>query len=162
MGLLGFYFQPAGRIARSRFWLGLLGLVIIVSAIKFWLMTSLLGIDPLASAQVQLTRTGVELSLLIDLIFLFPTFVLLAKRFHDRNKSAAWSLPFLLSSVATDGGILFGWLPSQLPIDPASIKPEGMALAFGSTLIILWTVIELGCLRGTRGVNRFGADPLGS
>ena len=29
-------------------------------------------------------------------------------------------------------------------------------------LINLWFLVECGCMRGTRGPNRFGADPLGS
>ena len=27
--------------------------------------------------------------------------------------------------------------------------------------ILIWAIIELGCLRGTPGPNRFGPDPLG-
>ena len=160
MGFLGFYFLPSGRISRSRFWLGFIGLIFIVAAFKFWLLSSMLGLDALASSQQQLTRTGLELSLLVDLIFLFPTYVVLAKRFHDRNKGAAWAVPFLLTSAAVDGALFLGLLPSQLPIDPNTIRPEGLALATFFMFVFIWIVIELGCLSGTPGVNRYGADPL--
>ena len=159
MGFLGFYFSPAGRIGRAKFWLGFVGLMFIVAAFKFWLLSSMLSVDPLASAQRQLTRAGLELSLLIDLIFLFPTFVVLAKRFHDRNKGGAWAVPFLLTTAAVDAAVFLGMLPSDLPIDPNAIKPEGAILAGLSTLVILWIIVELGCFRGTKGSNRFGADP---
>jgi uncharacterized membrane protein YhaH (DUF805 family) len=33
-------------------------------------------------------------------------------------------------------------------------------LHFVATAISIWTLIELGCLRGTRGTNAFGLDPL--
>lgn len=160
MSILGFYFSPTGRIGRAKFWLGFIGLIFIVAAFKLWLLSSMLSVDPLASSQHQLTRAGLELSLLIDLIFLFPTFVVLAKRFHDRNKSGAWAVPFLLTSAAVDGGVFLGMLPSELPVDANAIKPEGAALAALSTLVILWVLIELGCLKGTSGANRFGTDPL--
>jgi uncharacterized membrane protein YhaH (DUF805 family) len=33
-------------------------------------------------------------------------------------------------------------------------------LYLGGFGILIWAVIELGCLRGTPGANRYGPDPL--
>jgi len=155
MGVLGLYFLPTGRISRSRFWLGFLGLIAIEVVFNIWLDMTLFGrnfFDPTAGT---LAKPAFQLGLLINLIFAFPMFVLLAKRFHDRDKGAIWAAPFLLAYVAAIAASIVGWLgidtPPSLP---------GLAIALSETALSIWIVIELGCLRGTRGVNRYGADPL--
>jgi uncharacterized membrane protein YhaH (DUF805 family) len=73
------------------------------------------------------------------------------KRLHDRDKSGWWI-------------VLFYIVPSALIEIGAMIDPTrttvGLMLALVALLIIIWAIVELGCLRGTRGPNRFGPDPL--
>ena len=160
MGLLGLYFLPTGRISRSRFLLGFIGLFLIEFAFSIWLTMTMFGRDYLDSNAPPLAKPAMQLALLIDLIFLFPTFVVLAKRFHDRGKGAVWSVPFLLAHLAVIGAVIVGVLPAEMPKDSIAISNLGLAVSTGWLILFVWIVIELGCLRGTLGVNRYGADPL--
>ena len=51
---------------------------------------------------------------------------MLARRWHDRDKSGWWTLIGLIPVVGA-----------------------------------IWILVECGCLKGSDGPNRFGADPLG-
>jgi uncharacterized membrane protein YhaH (DUF805 family) len=71
------------------------------------------------------------------------------KRLHDRNKSGWWIVPFfiapnLLSKVGD-------WLDDSYPAD---------FLMLVMIALSLWGFVEMLCLKGTRGPNRFGPDPL--
>ena len=160
MGLLAYYFQPSGRIGRGGFWLGMLGLFVIEFAFTLWIAMTLFGHDVLDANAQPLAKPAMQLQLLIDLIFLFPLFVVLAKRFHDRNKGAAWALPFILAHVAVVIAAITGVLPTSMPAAGAAIPLPGLVIALAWIVIFAWTVIELGILRGTSGANRYGADPL--
>ena len=160
MRLLGFYFSPAGRISRGWFWVGLLGLFAFEIVFNLWLATAMFGRDILDPTSGNLAKPARQLSLLINMIFLFPIFVVLAKRFHDRNKGAVWTVPFLLAYAGLIAAAISGLIPTDLPIDPAAVKPAGLAMASIWTIVLLWVLIELGVIRGTKGQNRFGADPL--
>ncbi len=154
MGMLSLYFQPAGRIGRARFWLGWLGLLLIEAAFNYWLVTGLFGRDPLDPATGTLTKPAFQLVLLGNVIFLFPLFVLFAKRFHDRNKGAVWTLPYIAVFAAMIAALITG-----------DVKPDGAsavtaALAALYIAVSVWIIVELGCLKGTPGTNRFGRDPL--
>jgi uncharacterized membrane protein YhaH (DUF805 family) len=71
------------------------------------------------------------------------------KRLHDRNKSGWWIVPFFIAPLLLHG------LSDRL--DNPTFGFVVNALAFG---LGLWCFIELLCLRGTSGPNRFGSDPL--
>jgi len=155
MALLGLYFQPSGRISRRGFWLGIIGLNLIAGAFNAWLDVTLFGHDVFDANAGTLAKPALQLGLLIDLIFAFPLFVLLAKRFHDRNKGAVWTVPFLAAYFAFIAAIIVGWLGIQTP--PSQ---PGAVIALVTLALMVWIVVELGCLRGTPGVNRYGVDPL--
>jgi uncharacterized membrane protein YhaH (DUF805 family) len=85
-------------------------------------------------------------------IFVVGTWFLAAtsvKRLHDRNKSGWWIFPFFIAPGLLDR--LSDW------IDAPTAAVFVSAIAFGLTI---WCFVELLCLRGTRGPNRFGPDPL--
>src|SRR2546430_13641751 len=71
-----------------------------------------------------------------------------AKRLHDRDKSAWWLLVFYalptILSTAADRTEDVQFITLHL-------------ISFGITV---WAFVELGCLRGTVGSNRYGPDPL--
>ncbi len=77
------------------------------------------------------------------------------RRLHDRNKSAWWMAPFY--GVPILGGFALGSMKDTAQTDSA--------IAVGASLALLalsvWVFIDLGCLRGTRGANRYGPDPVG-
>jgi uncharacterized membrane protein YhaH (DUF805 family) len=71
------------------------------------------------------------------------------KRLHDRNKSGWWIVPFFIAPGLLDR--LSDW------IAPLTAAVFVSAIAFG---LIVWCFVEMLCLRGTHGPNRFGPDPL--
>jgi uncharacterized membrane protein YhaH (DUF805 family) len=96
------------------------------------------------------------------------------KRLHDRNKSAWWILifyvlPFALSlpallempQVLAHAGEAMRAARDHLLLPTQMIEPVPVRIMRGVGMIIsLWAFIELFCLRGTKGDNRFGTDPL--
>jgi len=129
-------FSFNGRLNRLPYWLtsiAILVLTIVLVAVLFTIMD-----------------LGVSLFVILGVLYiplLWIAFALGAKRLHDRDKSAWWLLVFYV-------------LPSSLSnlADPAS--GVGILLLLVSAAISIWAFVELGCLRGTVGPNRFGPDPL--
>src|SRR5207244_10023273 len=92
-------------------------------------------------------------------IFVSGIFVAI-KRLHDRDKSGWWLLLFYIAP-----SVLFGlgaviWIIG-IAAD-ASGAATGIAFVFFAAgfALSVWAFIELGCLRGTVGPNRYGPDPL--
>ncbi len=154
MGLLGFYFSPVGRIGRRWFWLGFIGLALIEAAFNYWLASALFGHDWFDPQTGTIAKPARQLILLVNLIFLFPFFVVLARRFHDRGKGAIWTVPFLVTFAALVVADIFN--PAQQDFS----NPLILALGLIYIAVFLWIVVELGCLKGSQGANRFGPDPL--
>jgi uncharacterized membrane protein YhaH (DUF805 family) len=65
------------------------------------------------------------------------------KRLHDRDKSGWWLLLFYL-------------VPALLN----EMSNTSMLFSLASLAISIWAFVELGCLRGTAGPNKYGPDPL--
>lgn len=83
---------------------------------------------------------------IVSVWFLTATTV---KRLHDRNKSGWWIVPFYIAPP------LLQRLWDLL--DNPYLALVVSALAFG---LSVWCFVELFCLSGARGPNRFGPDPL--
>ena len=83
-------------------------------------------------------------------LLLFPTFAVWTKRFQDRGKSWVWAASFLAPML------VFQFLAINLGKEP---EPGQLIMlgVFAIPVIVLglWAFIELGCLPGTPGVNRF-------
>ena len=142
-----FYFSPAGRISRSQYWLRFFLPVFIIGIIL-----SLLGI-------IAGTRGP---SALFQLITLWSGIVVLIKRVHDRNKSGylVWVLYGPLIAAAIFG--ITAAIALGMSDKPAAGVLAVIAGIFGGAagIVGIWFFIEFGCLRGTIGANRFGADPV--
>jgi uncharacterized membrane protein YhaH (DUF805 family) len=74
------------------------------------------------------------------------------KRLHDRDKSGWWIvvfyiLPWIVGSAAN-------------AVDKQGNDTLTLILSLIGLLLMLWGIVVLGFLRGTRGPNRFGPDPL--
>ena len=145
MGLMHLYFNPSGRINRSTFWLkgilllhliwGVIFIAILVMLLSTdirggWASTSLLDAilwDP--EDYIMLILLGV----ILVAVYWWNNFAVTVKRLHDRNKSAWW--------------LVLWWAISGI----GSVFTYGLA----SIAIALWAFIELGCLAGTPGQNRY-------
>ena len=85
-------------------------------------------------------------------VFIFSLWILAAgtvKRLHDRNRAGWWIMIFCVAPVLL---VNFAeWLGKS---NIAAL------LALIAVVLYFWGVIELLILRGSRGPNQFGADPL--
>jgi uncharacterized membrane protein YhaH (DUF805 family) len=70
------------------------------------------------------------------------------KRLHDRNKSGWWIVPFFIAPILLSK--VGDWLGDSYPAD---------FLMLVLIALSLWGFVEMLCLRGTTGPNRFGPDP---
>ena len=126
-----------GRIGRATYWLA-----------TFLYLVAMLIVGVIVLSALASTGWRGSISLTIPLLILFiPISV---KRLHDRDKSGWWFLLFYVAPMAL----------THIP------DASGDALQFVCSLAALalsiWGFVELYCLRGAVGSNRFGADPLGS
>ena len=133
--ILQLWFSFMGRINRAKFWLvGLINFAII-----------LVG----AGAAYAIGTIGWVIFGLFYLALLVSGVAITVKRLHDRDKSGWWALVFILVP-----GVLSG---IGAAVGQAASAVTGL-IGLG---ISIWAFVELGCLAGTQGDNRFGADPLG-
>ncbi len=165
-----------GRISRSSFWLGILGLILI----------SFLFIFILGSTMAVTGQMHQSVSLIISLILLYPAAAITVKRLHDRNKPAMpWLLIFFFPGIVSNlmkafkidytvvdmkeaietGGMMgVGRMRSMFGMGEFEMLVPGsiaMAVSLISFVVGIWALIELGFLKGTTGENDFGPDPLG-
>jgi len=87
------------------------------------------------------------LPLLVTFVWLFAATAI--KRLHDRDKSGWWFAAFFIAPGLLDK--LSDWLDNPILTLPVSALSLGLSV---------WCFVELFCLRGTNGPNRFGPDPL--
>jgi uncharacterized membrane protein YhaH (DUF805 family) len=155
-----------GRINRKPWWLATLAVEAISS------LTSLIlefaatssgtpAIDPETSAPTSVI--GVALFAL-GLTNIWIGFALGTKRLHDRNRTGWWlawpTLALIITVIATAAVTV---LSKEDPYATDYIVASfSIAVVFGLVSLVLgaWLFIEIGFLRGTRGPNRFGPDPL--
>ena len=136
-------FSAQGRISRSQFWIRslFLGLGIFFLIIIF----------PFA-ALARTTTIYVVLYIFTAFFWLvqWPIIIIMIKRIHDRNKSG-WTVLIYYVPSTLDAIVNFVW---------GRENPAAVTLSLISLVIGIWFLVELGCMRGTMGDNRFGPDPV--
>ncbi len=104
-GYLDFLFLSySGRLGRAAYWLGNLGLMVLQWVVMFGLLQlSHSTLDRLTRLergahslppdilQDLMMHVGLPV-LIVGLLFLYPSYALATKRWHDRGKSGWWSL----------------------------------------------------------------------
>ena len=179
-----YLFGFSGRINRAKIWLFLLvtiiweiviGVVAVIGlhwshylqALKSFTENHHSPLDPapfpIPDAVAGTAWYAVGGIALLFLLYIVAYFAVFVKRMHDRNKSASWllvfvALPWVLDVAVLATGSVQG-LPQGLFVGPVGIIVRGVAYVI-ACLICFWAFIELYFLRGTRGENRFGPDPL--
>lgn len=108
------------------------------------------AVDPrsyrlLASAD----RPTLILKLLGTPLFLWIYLATAIKRLHDRDRSGWWIIPFFIVPGLFDQ--FSDLLPESYWVLPFILP---------ASILWLWGLVEMFCLRGTTGPNRFGPDPL--
>jgi uncharacterized membrane protein YhaH (DUF805 family) len=136
------FFQFDGRVNRAKFWIAAL----IFAAIN--VVLAILGYVMDQSVVFQ------ALNSMLGIVILISSIAVGVKRLHDRNKSGWYLLLFyLVPSMLVVIGVLIGALVE----DSTIIATVLGLLAFA---IGVWAFVEMGCLRGTIGVNQYGPDPV--
>ena len=157
-----YLFSFNGRINRAKWWL--LILIQMGASIVFYVGVSLLVGTALLSTissgslgeAAGNASGGIILTVLLSLAYGIGMFVVwlavTVKRLHDRDKNGAWIVLFALGP----------WCGYMLAIAFAlnHAGPLSSLCALAGFGISIWAFVELGCLRGTIGENRFGSDPL--
>jgi uncharacterized membrane protein YhaH (DUF805 family) len=178
-GFLNWMFGLNGRIGRSRWWLGLLvaagvvfgGLTLmgmVFSAVVSIRVPGLMQ-DPAFEQRIEdpqwihspeaaafiTAAVVVMLAVMLPalLIAWWNTVAITVKRLHDQGLSGWLAAPPFLALAAAIAGSIF------LQEDGDS-SITGAALWLLCALIWLWTVLQLGMLRGQSGTNKYGDDPL--
>jgi uncharacterized membrane protein YhaH (DUF805 family) len=143
-------FSFRGRINRAKYWLAVL--VFVVADAMLGLVGWVLG----NGVTFQL------LSFVVNLAVLIASIAVCIKRLHDRDRSGWWLLLFYAGPVlvAIIGGLIFWAAADAVGMDwDWSFLGLRFCLLGGFALAI-WGLVEIGCLRGTAGYNRYGPDPL--
>ncbi len=139
------YLTTDGRIGRQDFWIGLIGLVVVMIVLSL-ILAALFGMASFA---------GRLLGFIPQLALAYPGYCLLAKRFHDRDKPETYAAIAIGISVLAAFIGLFG-----ITGGPGSPNLFGMLVGLINLAVFIWVVVDLGILRGTEGDNRYGPDPL--
>ena len=165
-----YFFSFQGRINRAKIWLFVL--ITFAAYIAFGIALNLAFGVSLFAILLRLSSDPISLfsgsggglaSVAIFcgfyLFMLFIGITVGAKRLHDRGKGTAWVLLFvILPLVLNIGGAVI--MPRE-PGTSAFSTPAESIVRLISYAISIWAFIELYCLRGTVGDNRYGPDPLG-
>ena len=170
---MSYLFSFQGRINRAKLWLFFL-IVILVGIVYGILFGTLVGMSALTAASHNgggLAAAGgsLLLTLVLGCVIYIALFVaslaVTTKRLHDRNKGAIWLLVFIVAPLVINVYV-FATMISAHGFDPqqmaaaASTNPLLLVLRLVAGVLSLWGFVELYCLRGTVGDNRYGPDPL--
>jgi len=184
MDIAHYLFSFSGRINRAKQWAILLVTLVhaIIVGIIFSETIGFLTIADVVQGKTMLravlespqARIFAMAFVVLYLVAFYVGCAISAKRLHDRNKSAWWLLVFIALPLVLQIPLLT-YLPALFehlsnvihaaqtnaapPLPP--LEPPLVTITRGAaTLISLWAFVELYCLSGTAGDNRFGSDPL--
>jgi uncharacterized membrane protein YhaH (DUF805 family) len=162
-----FLFSFEGRINRAKLWLAGLVIVSWMIFLGFLIVAAgkLLGgptsfrfgiddvfglVDPRSFRSLSsVSFVSVVVHVIGTPLFLWVYAATSIKRLHDRNRSGWWLVPFFLIPG------LYGQFNDRLG-DSIPMALCGAVIG----IIYFWGYVEMCFLRGTRGPNLFGADPL--
>lgn len=130
MKIIKEYLRFDGRISRKDYWLRTLRLMI------FGHITLVLGY----ALTINISTSLAPPFLLVLLLVMASSICISVRRLHDREISGWWI-------------ILFQFLPIPITIMLGN-------LGFLVLPLVIWGVVEIGFMRGTRGYNKYGDDPL--
>jgi uncharacterized membrane protein YhaH (DUF805 family) len=165
-----YFFSFQGRINRAKLWL-FIPIVIVIDIVYFILFSILFGGSILAMIKggpAGLMAGGASLGLagiltcILVLVIFFAGIALTVKRLHDRNKTAWWLIVFWLVPLVLNVTTLSSRI-AMLSDTSGAVPPTNpvmMILQLVALGLTIWAFVELYCLRGTVGDNRYGPDPL--
>jgi len=141
MNFVNLFISPSGRINRAQFWIATL--VFVVISLLVGGLSFAIGYNPTMNA----------LGWIVSLLLMASGVLVGIKRLHDRNKTGWWLLLFYGALPAL---ILVAWLLGSATETLVVV----LVFQFVALGICIWALVELGCLRGSIGQNKYGPDPL--
>jgi uncharacterized membrane protein YhaH (DUF805 family) len=145
--LLDLLFTFGGRINRAKWWLGLVVLIVASMAGTALFRPGVFSANPEAAPPSWLDTAW-------QLAWLVPATAITVKRFNDRDWPDSLGYAFGVLGAFTQLAPYAG-----LKIDPTA-GGIGAPLFWAISAAYLFAIVENGFLRGTRGPNRHGPDPL--
>lgn len=147
-------FSFQGRINRAKWWLALL--ILLVFGLVMGILSAVAGSS---------SAVGTAISVIEAAVNLYVGLATATKRLHDRDKSAWWLLlfyvvPGVLAIAAIALGVGGAIFSDQAGGAGGAAIGVAVILGLAAFAVGLWGFIEIACLRGTPGPNRFGPDPL--
>jgi uncharacterized membrane protein YhaH (DUF805 family) len=142
MSMTQLLFSFQGRLNRKPYWMTVIATMVIIIVLLLFALILI--------REHRFEFAGLTLALLVILYIplIWIGLAIGAKRLHDRDKSAWWLLVFYAA-------------PGILSTAGNRLEDVGfIILHVISFAISVWAFVELGCLRGTSGPNRYGPDPL--
>jgi uncharacterized membrane protein YhaH (DUF805 family) len=130
------YFVLGGRIDRATYWRA----VLIYLCVLFLVCMLVVGVE---GALYGHGRAGLPGALVV--LGVIPISV---RRLHDRDKSG-WRLLALFALPAV--------LDRFADVDAAALS---FLFSTAELALSIWAFVELGCLSGDAGPNKYGSDPL--
>jgi len=149
-----YLFSFEGRINRAKIWLA--ALIWFATIYSFMTIFTFVVVGILFAFHISHFASSETMHpvlylagspLLVIFVWLFAATAI--KRLHDRARSGWWLAPFFIGPGLLDR--LSNWL------DNPNLALLANTIGF---VLGLWCFVELFCLRGTSGPNRFGPDPL--
>lgn len=161
-----------GRIGRQTWWIGTL-VMVGVSLVLYFIIGAILGtgftsLDPAQMMEPGFMESYMRKASIAQLIMLavlaYPVTALMAKRLNDRDRPSWLKWVFWAPTVlATVLGLLgMGYAAVDMGNGVMMPAPTALMTIVGllSMVVGLWSLVELGILRGTVGPNRHGPDPV--
>jgi uncharacterized membrane protein YhaH (DUF805 family) len=132
-----------GRINRANYWLG-----IVISSVAMLIIFIVFSLAAWIVGDVTLWPLFFVIAAIVCTPLLISFIAVGLKRLHDRDKSGWWLLgfyvlPAILSRIAEAAGTDLQFI-----------------FSLASLVLSIWGFVELGCLRGIAGPNKYGSDPL--
>ncbi|MEA3002942.1 MAG: hypothetical protein QOH81_1730 [Sphingomonadales bacterium] len=153
------YADFSGRSRRMEYWMWILFIVLL--DIAFWVLLMMIGGAALMTGDPRSAMAAGGGMMIVGALFslvmlalIIPGIAVAVRRLHDTNRTGWWVLAplvgyciaFLGGAMAASGSSMGGLLVTL-----------GMLIALGLGLTLLVFMF----LEGTKGPNRYGADPKG-
>jgi len=146
---MSFLFGLEGRLNRAKLW-GAYAIYVGIALLVILLAYGIVASSPRAGAAPVLSIVAVA----VFVAFIVSSISVTVKRLHDRNRSGAWWWLMIFAPA------VLGEIGSVAAVRSPEAMPVALLFTLASLIISIWAFIELFCLRGTIGANRYGPDPL--
>ena len=133
----------SGRLRRRGFWLTFLAFAVLDFTVQFVALGMISAFHPFAT-RAQGVALIAPVATVMEVLFIWPATTSLVRRGHDRGYPTLRSLAVLGLLAAL--GLATGRIP------------DGPRFTL-QLLLLAYVIADYGCTPGTRGPNRYGADP---